>query len=97
MDIQWPENLVAEDNAVNQEILRIALTEKGLQPTIVGDGFSAVDAFCKGYFDIILMDIQMPKMDGLAATAAIRALENAEQRRVTPIVALTANMMVEET
>jgi CheY-like chemotaxis protein len=97
MDIQWPENLVAEDNAVNQEILRIALTEKGLQPTIVGDGVSAVDAFCKGYFDIILMDIQMPKMDGLAATAAIRALENAEQRRVTPIVALTANMMVEET
>ena len=84
--------LVAEDNLVNQKLAMRLLEKRGHLVTIAGNGKEAVAAFEKGFFDLILMDVQMPEMDGFAATAAIRALENKSGRR-TPIIALTAHAM----
>ena len=64
--------------------------------TMVGDGRAAVDAWAREPWDLILMDVQMPVMDGPAATAEIRAREKAEGRRRTPIIALTANAMEDQ-
>jgi CheY-like chemotaxis protein len=85
--------LAAEDNAVNQLVLKTLLHQMGVDPTVVENGQLAVEAWVSGDWDVILMDIQMPVMDGLTATAQIRAREAAEGRDRTPIVALTANAM----
>jgi CheY-like chemotaxis protein len=63
---------------------------------MVGDGRSAVEAWRNGVWDVILMDIQMPIMDGIAATRLIRAAEAGERRQRTPILALTANALVHQ-
>jgi CheY-like chemotaxis protein len=65
----------------------------GISPMIVEDGRAAVAAFGTEAFDVVLMDIQMPGMDGITATQAIRALEAAAGARPTPILALSANAM----
>jgi CheY-like chemotaxis protein len=67
----------------------------GVELTLVGDGAAAVEAFRFGAFDLVLMDMQMPVMDGLAATREIRRLELAGGRPRTPIAMLTANAMDE--
>ena len=85
--------LAAEDNAINQLVLRTMLQQVGIDPTIVADGREAVETWGQSEWDLILMDIQMPEMDGLAATRAIRSAERASGRRRTPIIALTANAM----
>jgi signal transduction histidine kinase/CheY-like chemotaxis protein len=85
--------LAAEDNSVNQLVLKTLLHQLGLDPTVVDNGQAAVAAWEAQPWDVILMDIQMPIMDGLAATAAIRAREVETGRPRTPIVALTANAM----
>ncbi len=85
--------LAAEDNAVNQLVLKTLLHQMGVEPTVVDNGKLAVAAWDDGDWDVILMDIQMPIMDGLTATAQIRAKELATGRPRTPIVALTANAM----
>jgi len=85
--------LAAEDNAVNQLVLKTLLHQLGLEPMVVEDGQSAVEAWTSAEWDVILMDMQMPVMDGLAATAAIRAAERETGRKRTPIIALTANAM----
>ncbi|MGZ3402207.1 MAG: ATP-binding protein [Phenylobacterium sp.] len=85
--------LAAEDNAVNQLVLKTLLHQMGVEPTVVENGQLAVAAWESGDWDVILMDIQMPVMDGLTATAQIRASEAAQGRARTPIVALTANAM----
>ncbi|MGA0608592.1 ATP-binding protein [Phenylobacterium sp. VNQ135] len=85
--------LAAEDNAVNQLVLKTLLHQLGVEPTVVGDGRAAVEAWRGGGWDVILMDIQMPLMDGLEATEQIRAAEQAGDRPRTPIIALTANAM----
>ena len=84
--------LVAEDNPTNQKLIETLLRQKGHQVTVVADGRDAVDRAAGGPFDVILMDVQMPEMSGLEATAAIRARERAEGGHV-PIVALTASAM----
>lgn len=84
--------LAAEDNPVNQQVLETLLGELGLDLTIVSDGKQAVEAVLSRDFDLILMDVQMPVMDGLSAARAIRANEAQGSRR-TPIIALTANAM----
>jgi signal transduction histidine kinase/AmiR/NasT family two-component response regulator len=89
--------LAAEDNAVNQLVLKTLLGQIGLEPTVVGDGRRALEAWRAERWDLILMDIQMPEMDGLAATAAIRAEELASGRPRTPIVALTADALAHQT
>jgi len=81
--------LVAEDNAVNQMVVRRMVEKLGYRAEIAGNGREAVEAFLKSRYDLILMDCQMPEMDGLQATAAIRAAEQAGQR--VPIIALTAH------
>jgi signal transduction histidine kinase/CheY-like chemotaxis protein len=85
--------LAAEDNATNQLVLKTLLAAVGVTPTIVGDGVEAVTAWRQGDWDLVLMDVQMPIMDGQAATREIRAIERAERRPRTRIVALSANAM----
>ncbi len=83
--------LVAEDNLVNQRVARIMLGKLGCEADVVSDGAQAVEAFRQRHYDLVLMDVQMPEMDGLEATRAIRALgPPGEQAR---IIALTANAM----
>ena len=85
--------LAAEDNHINRLVLKTLLNQIDLHPDIVGDGALAVEAWRHGAYDVILMDIQMPELDGLAATREIRAEEAATGRLRTPILGLTANAM----
>jgi CheY-like chemotaxis protein len=82
--------LVAEDTLTNQVVLRGILEKLGHRVTIVGDGATAVAAAKENTFDVILMDVQMPVMDGLTATREIRSSESGKGRHI-PIIALTAN------
>ncbi len=88
--------LAAEDNATNQKVLQAVMEPLGVDLHIVPDGRQAVDAWRLGGFDLILMDIQMPIMDGVEAARAIRATETAENLPRIPIVALTANALVHQ-
>ena len=85
--------LAADDNHVNQLVLRALLEQVGIDPVVVSSGGEALEAWRAAEWDLILMDIHMPGMDGLAATAHIREGEAASARRRTPILALTANAM----
>jgi CheY-like chemotaxis protein len=84
--------LLAEDNAVNRKVASILLGKQGHCVLEVDNGQEAVAAFARERFDVILMDVQMPVMDGFEATAAIRAYEKRAGGR-TPIIALTAHAM----
>lgn len=84
--------LVAEDNPVNQMLMRRLLHKRGHQVTVANSGKAVLQALQQGPFDIVLMDVQMPELDGLQATAEIRRRERSSSRRI-PIVALTAHAM----
>jgi two-component system, sensor histidine kinase and response regulator len=86
-----PRLLVAEDNLVNQKVAVLTLSRLGYEPCVVSDGQQAVNAFMTGSYACILMDCQMPEMDGYEATAEIRRLERG--LRHVPIVAMTAHAM----
>lgn len=88
--------LAAEDNPTNQLILRSMLAPLGAELSIAVDGVDAVEAFCAGQFDVVLMDIQMPRLNGLEATRQIRLWENEQGRTATPIIALSANVMAHQ-
>ncbi|MBP7814610.1 MAG: response regulator [Phenylobacterium sp.] len=88
--------LAAEDNTVNQLVLKTLLHQIGVDPVVVANGQLAVEAWAREDWDVILMDIQMPEMDGPTATGIIRAREAAEGRARTPIIALTANAMAHQ-
>jgi PAS domain S-box-containing protein len=85
--------LLAEDNQVNERVERALLERRGHEVHVAHDGAEAVSRFTAERFDVVLMDIQMPRMDGLEATAAIRDREAATGRERTPIIALTARAM----
>jgi signal transduction histidine kinase/CheY-like chemotaxis protein len=85
--------LAAEDNATNQQVLAAVMESLGIDIDIVADGQQAVAAWTGCSYDLILMDIQMPVMDGICAAREIRRLEGEGGRARTPIIALTANAM----
>ncbi|MGH8219138.1 MAG: PAS domain-containing protein [Steroidobacteraceae bacterium] len=83
--------LLVEDNAINQKVARSFLERLGCRVTLAANGLEAVHAFAQARFDLVLLDLQMPLMDGYAATSCLRKLE--QGRRRTPIIALTASAM----
>ena len=85
--------LAAEDNAVNQLVICTLLEQAGIEPFVVSDGVEALEAWERQAWDLILMDVQMPVMDGPTASLEIRRREAAQGRARTPIIALTANAM----
>ena len=85
--------LVAEDNGVNQILIKAILDQMGHFSDIVSNGIEVVRQVQNAHYDLVLMDIQMPEMDGEAATRAIRSLHDSVAS--IPIIAMTANAMVE--
>ena len=85
--------LVAEDNEANQVVVRTVLNALGIEPIIVADGQAVVETWSQATWDLVLMDIQMPRRNGVEATREIRRLEVARGLTPTRIVALTANAM----
>jgi CheY-like chemotaxis protein len=88
--------LAAEDNPTNQLVLATLLRAAGIEPTMVGDGGAAVEAYLRQEWDLILMDVQMPVMDGVSATREIRRHELESGMSPVPIIALTANAMAHQ-
>jgi PAS domain S-box-containing protein len=84
--------LLAEDNVVNQKVCAVTLEQQGHSVRVAADGRSALAALDEESFDLVLMDVQMPDLDGLAATAAVRRKEQGTGRRL-PILALTAHAL----
>ncbi|MEW6016913.1 MAG: response regulator, partial [Pseudomonadota bacterium] len=88
--------LAAEDNPVNRKVLLALLAPLDVETRVVENGAEVVAAWAGGDFDIILMDVRMPVMDGLAATRAIRAQEGETGRPRTPIIGLSADAMAHQ-
>ena len=84
---------MAEDNAVNQTIIEAMLRQLGHRITLVGNGREVLDALARASFDLVLMDCNMPEMDGLEATRLLRAARPACATQRRPVIALTANAM----
>ena len=98
-DLTGVKILMAEDNDLNAEIAMVQLEELGIHITRASDGKEALKIFTSnqpGTFDIIFMDIMMPKMNGYEATEAIRALQTRPDARTIPIIAMTANAFAED-
>lgn len=85
--------LVAEDNFVNQKVIRIILEKAGCNYEIAEDGLQALKLYEQKEYDLVLMDCQMPQMDGLQTSIEIRNFEKLNQKQRCPIVAMTANSM----
>ncbi|QSZ41674.1 PAS domain S-box protein [Sulfurimonas aquatica] len=91
--IQNAKILIVEDNITNQMLLSLYIDEIGLKYDVAADGFEALKQFKKNSYDLILMDENMPNMNGVDATKAIRALERSQELYPTIIVAVTANAL----
>ena len=87
--------LVADDHPTNRKVVELILSQVGARMVLVENGQQAVDAYREDRFDIVLMDMQMPVMDGLTATREIRSIEAGDGRGRTPVVMLTANALAE--
>ena len=95
MDISHARILLAEDHPTNQKVVQLVLGAVGIEPVIVENGRLALDALRAERFDVVLMDMQMPELDGLSATSQLRAREHAEGLPRTPVIMLTANALDE--
>lgn len=87
--------LIAEDNHLSQKVIRGMLGKLGVQATVVANGREVVEEVSRREYDIVLMDCDMPFMDGYAATQAIREWERVTARKPIPILALTAHILDE--
>jgi PAS domain S-box-containing protein len=87
--------LLADDHPINRKVVELILGQVGIELASVEDGLQAVEAFKSGAFDVVLMDMQMPGMDGLTATRTIRDWERAHGLAPTPVFMLTANALAE--
>ena len=87
--------LLAEDHPTNQRVVRLILEAVGVELTVVDNGVLALEAFGRQRFDLVLMDMQMPEMDGLTATAGLRTMERETGAVRTPVIMLTANALDE--
>jgi PAS domain S-box-containing protein len=85
--------LLVEDHPTNQRVAQLILATQGADVVTVADGLDAIEAYKAGTFDVVLMDMQMPRMDGLEATRALRALEAERGEVRTPIIMLSANAL----
>ena len=94
-DLSGNKILLVEDNKINQLVVSKLLKKMGVEVVTANNGFEALDAFEESYFDLVLMDIQMPGMDGYRATAEIRKYDDPRKRDV-PIIALTASAFLTE-
>ncbi|MBI5940284.1 MAG: PAS domain S-box protein [Caulobacterales bacterium] len=94
-DIRAPRVLLAEDHAINRKVVELLFSDSDVELTCVENGAEAVEAAAVSSFDLILMDMQMPVMDGLTAIRAIRAAESAGRRYPVSIWALSANALPE--
>lgn len=83
--------LVAEDNPNNQQLIEILLRKLGISVTLVSNGQEAIEAYTNEHYDLILMDINMPVVDGISATKTIHLIQKETNRYSVPIIALTAN------
>ncbi|MCX4239147.1 ATP-binding protein [Paraliomyxa miuraensis] len=88
--------LLVEDNKINQMVVQAMLGRYGLTVEVAEDGQQAIDQLEQSSFDLVVMDVHMPVMDGLEATRRLRSLEKAQGRRHTPVVAVTANALPED-
>jgi signal transduction histidine kinase/ActR/RegA family two-component response regulator len=88
--------LIADDNLANRAVLQTLLEGEGAECGLAADGIEAVEAWETGRWDVVLMDIHMPRLDGLAAVRQIRTLERAQFRDRTPVIAVTASVMADE-
>jgi signal transduction histidine kinase/ActR/RegA family two-component response regulator len=88
--------LYADDHAINRQVVAMILEPLGVDLTLAEDGAQALELIEAAPFDLILMDVQMPEMDGLTATRALRAHEVATGRSRTPVISLTANAMADD-
>lgn len=94
-DIAQLRVLLAEDHPTNQKVVQLILQSVGIEPVIVDNGREALERLSASSFDVVLMDMQMPELDGLAATAQLRRMERDMGRPRTPVVMLTANALDE--
>jgi signal transduction histidine kinase/AmiR/NasT family two-component response regulator len=95
IDISGCRVLLAEDHPTNQRVVQLVLGSVGIEPTIVENGLEALNALKTEVFDVVLMDMQMPEMDGLTATTQLRLYEAESGQARTPVIMLTANAMDE--
>jgi signal transduction histidine kinase/ActR/RegA family two-component response regulator len=94
-DISGARVLLAEDHPTNQKVVQLVLDSVGIDPVIVENGRLALEALQANRFDVVLMDMQMPELDGLSATAQLRAWEREQGLPRTPVIMLTANALDE--
>jgi CheY-like chemotaxis protein len=87
--------LVAEDNSISTKVIRGMLSKLNLEPDTASNGEEALSAMKNQQYDLVLMDCEMPVLDGFTATEMLRNWENIEQRPRTPVVALTAHILSE--
>ena len=88
--------LLVEDNRINQKLASLMLTKMGLSHDLASDGTEALEKHAQHHYDLILMDMEMPEMDGVTATRAIRAREAQTSAFRVPIIAMTANALQED-